>query len=235
MDNYGIQSSKLSSFYLQVLKSKSQSVDEFEMIRAHFLESEGFLEGDSIGEKSTLSDPRKIANIARKGISEASDSLLILRLIEFFQYKTVLELGTSLGVNTLYLAKPASVESVVTIEADEGLTRIAKGTFRSFPKIKSMLGDIDEKMPEINQAFDLIYIDANHTYEATLRYFNWAKNHLTAEGTIVFDDINWSRGMSMAWKSIRKDSEFVSTENYNRGILLRHFTRDTNYPYVLNF
>ena len=61
---------------------------------------------------------------------------------------------------------------------------------------------------------DYIYVDGNHTYEATIRYFNMIKPHLQTKGVMIFDDINWSEGMSRAWKEIKTDPDVTMTVDF---------------------
>ena len=56
------------------------------------------------------------------------------------------------------------------------------------------------------KSFDVLYIDGNHSYEATLRYFNLVKEYIKEDTIIVFDDIYWSEGMTKAWLEIKNDS-----------------------------
>jgi predicted O-methyltransferase YrrM len=52
---------------------------------------------------------------------------------------------------------------------------------------------------------DFVYIDGNHRYEPTMKYFDLLMQY-SHEGTIlVSDDIHWSLEMTQAWKAIEKD------------------------------
>ncbi|MFY8189892.1 MAG: class I SAM-dependent methyltransferase, partial [Bacteroidia bacterium] len=55
------------------------------------------------------------------------------------------------------------------------------------------------------QSIDLLFIDGNHSYEATLRYFNLCKPYLHNDSLLIFDDIYWSKGMTNAWEEIKAD------------------------------
>jgi predicted O-methyltransferase YrrM len=52
---------------------------------------------------------------------------------------------------------------------------------------------------------DLLYIDGNHRYEPTIRYFEEAWPHLNEYSVVVFDDIHWSSEMEKAWHQVIKD------------------------------
>jgi hypothetical protein len=53
----------------------------------------------------------------------------------------------------------------------------------------------------------MLFIDGNHSYEATMRYFELSKPFLNNESMVVFDDIYWSKGMTRAWEQIKADPQ----------------------------
>ena len=56
-----------------------------------------------------------------------------------------------------------------------------------------------------NKKFDVVYIDGNHTYEATINYFNLLlKNNTNQNSVLIFDDIYWTPQMTAAWEEIKK-------------------------------
>ena len=48
-----------------------------------------------------------VADIARKSLETPKFGQLLFRLVNYFQPKNIIELGTSLGISTMYLAKPS--------------------------------------------------------------------------------------------------------------------------------
>ena len=59
------------------------------------------------GSKLTGKTNRTIRSVANGGISTSKYSKLFQQLIRYFNCKNIVELGTSLGINTLYLARAA--------------------------------------------------------------------------------------------------------------------------------
>ena len=55
----------------------------------------------------------------------------------------------------------------------------------------------------------LLYIDGNHTYEATIKYFELALTKKDENTVIIFDDIYWSAGMTKAWQEIKNKKEVL--------------------------
>jgi hypothetical protein len=65
---------------------------------------------------------------------------------------------------------------------------------------------------------DMVYIDGNHTAEATWRYFS-AFTAMGKNPILVFDDINWSHDMRSAWKKIRSHaSQGIIIDLFHMGI-----------------
>ena len=56
----------------------------------------------------------------------------------------------------------------------------------------------------LTSQYSLLYIDGNHTKEATLRYFEKLLPYTHNNSVIIFDDIHWSADMEEAWGEIKK-------------------------------
>lgn len=118
---------------------------------------------------------------------------------------------------------------VYTIEGDKGICKKAQENFRRLQlgNIKSLEGNFDTILPDLLadiKTFDLLFIDGNHTYEATKRYFEMALPYINNHSVIVFDDIYWSEGMTQAWKEITAHRAVkASIDTYTFGII---FFRD---------
>ena len=66
----------------------------------------------------------------------------------------------------------------------------------------------------------MAYVDANHTYEATMRYADFLLNRLTEKGILVLDDIHYSEQMERAWSELKADPRVTtSMDLYHVGLL----------------
>lgn len=169
---------------------------------------------------------RAISDIARNSLTTPAFSRLLYRLISYMQASTILELGTSLGINTLYLAAAAPQGQVYTLEGCPHTAAIARQLFKDsgVENIKLLEGSIDETLPLLLQQekprIDAAYLDANHTYEASIRYFEMLLPFLHERSFLVFDDIYWSEGMQQAWQEMRQHPRVsLSLDLYDAGIL----------------
>ncbi|MGB0837467.1 MAG: O-methyltransferase [Flavobacteriaceae bacterium] len=166
----------------------------------------------------------KIPKIARVAGSSKSEAKFLLKLSHYLQPKNTLELGTSLGLGTSALAMGTSKQaSITTVEGDKEKSDYANDQFKKFElnNIVSVNSSFDQALEKLNnELFDLIYIDGNHTYQATMNYFRWSLEHSPDEGVIIFDDIYWSKEMKRAWKEIQEDNNInLSIDFYSFGYI----------------
>ncbi len=177
------------------------------------------------GSKTFGSNARRISAIAKYGISSNIQSELLYKLINYMGCKTSFELGTSLGLNTLYMAKACSQGQVYSFEGSPALVTIASGLAKQLQasNIHFVSGRFDDTLPQTLAAInkiDLLYVDGNHTYEATLRYFEMALPYVHEQSVMIFDDIYWSPGMTAAWKKITEHPEVtLSLDGFYFGLV----------------
>lgn len=152
---------------------------------------------------------RPVRDIARTAAKPAALAQLLFRLVNHFQPRTVLELGTSLGLTTAYLAAADSRARVISFEGCPQTAAVAKQTFEqlALPNVELVLGNLDETLEPALQALpeplDFAFFDGNHRYEPTMRYFEQCLARSTEESVFVFDDIHWSAEMERAWAAIQ--------------------------------
>lgn len=157
-----------------------------------------------------------VAALASQHLKPARIAQILHRMAQHYQYKTIVELGTSLGVTTSYLAIGAHEHAHIhTIEACEPVLQQARLGFDALgvsTKIQPYSGTFDAVLPELLpklETIDLLFIDGNHSYDATLRYFEWCLPKLNNNSVIVFDDIYWSKEMTAAWQKIKGDKRIT--------------------------
>ncbi len=185
--------------------------EKLDRLRAELLKNKAVLEIKDMGagSKKLQTQARRVSDIAKHGISSRKQSQLLFRLINYFDVKTSIELGTSLGLNTLYMAQANKKGKVYSMEGSESLSAFAAELARkaNINNITFLQGNFDTLLPELLQTIqtiDLAYIDGNHSYEATKRYFKVLLNKTHQHSILVFDDIYWSKGMTRAWEEIKQ-------------------------------
>lgn len=154
------------------------------------------------------SGPRKIFEIARKSAKSPKAGQLLYRIVKKFQPQRMLELGTSLGITTLYQASASSFEKFITLEGCPETAAKAKEIFQQNKlNIEIRLGDFDATLAEALKSLgkvDYIFFDGNHREEPTLHYFETCLPHIHNNTLFIFDDIHWSEEMESAWKKIKQ-------------------------------
>jgi predicted O-methyltransferase YrrM len=231
MDEHSLHSPYLFDLYSTVFRKAGKMPDdpEIENLRHRYKQDHRIISGKSFGAGSRFRTGNRFSlnRIARSGITRPKYSRLLLALIDHFGFSRILELGTSIGLNTLYLSKGRKVEDLVTFEGNEELAGIARRNFDLFyrGKIRVITGDINHTLPEyLRQAdpVDFVFLDANHTAGATLHYLDMLEWHLNRLSVVVIDDIYWSSGMTQAWKQICSSAKNkLCLDIFQMGIVIR--------------
>ncbi len=220
------------SLYTEIILAHKQfyAFAPIEKIRARLLKSNQVISDLDPGAGSKKATSKKyIKSIAKNSLLPPWQGQLLFALTDYFKPSIILELGTSLGISALYLAK-ANNAQVHTIEGQTSIANIARQTIAEGKARNVVVHDglFEEVLPSLLpklQKIDLLYLDGNHTYEATLRYFNQLLPYLHNESVIIVDDIRWSKEMMTAWKTlITRDDIHVSIDLQKFGIL---FFRNT--------
>ncbi|TSD62944.1 class I SAM-dependent methyltransferase [Inquilinus sp. KBS0705] len=151
---------------------------------------------------------KKVSNITINALKAPKLAQLLYRLAKFTNPSTIIELGTCLGITTLYLKKAVPGAKVYTLEGCPATAGIAQEVFdRSELKdVNLVVGNFDDTLQGIlnnQEKLDFVYVDGNHQKEATLRYFEWCLPKVHEGTMLIFDDIYWSRGMKEAWAQIK--------------------------------
>lgn len=159
------------------------------------------------GSKKLNSTHRSIKQIVRHGIAPQKQAEFLYRFMNFLNPKTIVELGTSVGLTSMYLAKAVPKAAVYTLEGCENLTAFSAQLFKTnhVNNITSITGNFNDTLPKLLNSLttvDVLYIDGNHAYEPTMRYFELALQKRNEQSVFIFDDINWSEGMQQAWREI---------------------------------
>lgn len=185
-----------------------------------------FIEYGAGSKKSaTNGETRKISHVAKFSLSGPWQCRVMYNLIKNYNLDSVLEIGTSLGVSTSYLASANVKGKVVTLEGNPSSARLAKELFNklNLSQIDIKIGEFSntllpslQKMKKVNAAF----IDGNHHKDATIDYFNTILPFTNNKSIIIVDDIYWSQGMNEAWNHIKDDKSVAfSIDVFRMGIV----------------
>ena len=210
---HGVHSPFVFDFIKHVL-TDNVSYDVYTKIenrRRELLQDKSFITVEDLGAGPVVSQPtsRQVKKIAAWSLKPKKYAQLLYRMVNYYRPSQVIELGTSLGITTSYLASNAGV-TVHTLEGSQAIASIAEKTFTSLgiKNIKQHIGNFDDIFPPMlpNALHPLfVFIDGNHRKAPTLQYFETVRMHAKESTIIVFDDIHWSEEMEEAWEVIKND------------------------------
>lgn len=247
---HGIHSPYLFEWVRMVMNDPHRfyAWDKIEQVHERLLSDERELvfvdygSGASVkGEERVL----KVCDIAKTSLSKKKYAQMLARLVNWLgtsdkpetRSLTIVELGTSLGITTAYMAAMDSRNKVVTYEGCSAVSSIARETWKALGirNIDCRVGEIQVDVLSADlQQVDVVFVDANHTYAGTRAYLNILLEKVHAKSVIVIDDIHYSPAMEQAWREICADERVTSSMDlYQMGMLFfdPHFWKR---HYVLN-
>jgi predicted O-methyltransferase YrrM len=229
VNEHSLHSPFLFNLYTKTIKRKAvlEDFNSIEQARQQLINSDEKISVTRLGADSRVNNEsvRPVSAIAKQGITSARVSKLLFNMITDFESKNIIELGTSFGINTMYMAKNPHVK-VTTFEGCPNTAAIAQKNFDKlgYSNIEIVIENIDETLPQfIHQStnkVDLVFMDANHQLTPTLNYFDQLLKISHSQTIIVLDDIYWSAEMTQAWEELKEHPQVTaSVDLFALGIL----------------
>ena len=230
LNEHGLHSPFVFEFYNEIIKkAKSFDDSDIQSLRKSLLKDKRELTITDLGagsKKNPKNNPT-VAQLTKNAAISRKYGKLLGRLIDHYKLETCLELGTSVGIGTLYLSKNKHVNKTVTIEGCEEIYKVAKENFEQLGlsniyQIQGEFSDSIELAVKELDRIDLIYIDGNHAYQPTMDYFERLLEYAHNDTFIIFDDIHWSEEMEKAWGEICASPKInLSIELFRMGIVVK--------------
>jgi predicted O-methyltransferase YrrM len=205
---HGVHSPFVFEFISKVLNDRTDypAYRQVEQLRRQLLKNKTVLRIDDLGAGSAISkkDQRTIASIARNAVKPKKFGQLLYRMIKYYQPANLLELGTSLGITTSYMAMAAPNSRIITMEGAGEVAAVAKKNFESLQlqNIELIEGNFDTLLPAVISRLSsagFSFIDGNHRLQPTIQYFEILLSKTNNFSIIIVDDIHWSNEMEQAW------------------------------------
>lgn len=223
---YSVHSPFVFDFIENILRNKSKHEDyqTLDHLRNEMNSNNQIINTTEFG-TGKYNPMKPVSFIAKKFAQKAKYQKLLYRLVKQYNPGTILELGTSIGLTTTALSISNPSSKIYTLEGCPETLEIAKNNFSklSIKNIQTIQGNFDDTLPDLIKSLDTIdfaYIDGNHKKEATLNYFKQLLEKVNNTSILVFDDINWSKGMNEAWKEIITNPKVtVSINLFQLGIV----------------
>lgn len=239
---HGVHSPFLYNFVTKALNKRldNKQFKEIEIHRSAAKKDKSIIEVHDFGAKQGIYNTT-ISKIANNSVKNKRNSKLLFKIFNFFKPQNCIELGTSLGISSLYISKAAPNCKIISMEGSINISKYAKELHLKSKtrNITVVSANINDELPNIlieQQYISSAFIDANHTKEATIKYFEEFLPFVNETSFLVFDDIHWSKDMEEAWSVIIKNEKvsisvdlfFFGIVFFREGIekqnfILRHF------------
>jgi predicted O-methyltransferase YrrM len=200
--------------------------DLIEQIRKDMIKSDIKINFEDFG-GGGRSGSRKLSDIASRTARESKYGRLLYRLVQAIQPEFSIELGTGTGITALYQAAALTAERPLhTIEGSAKLSEIASFNAEKCNLKENLIfhtGNFDLVLPQLLEKLprvDYAYVDGNHRFEPTVKYYELLKAKCHNNSVLIFDDISWSQEMKQAWTYIKNQPEVtVTVDLFEYGIV----------------
>ena len=143
---------------------------------------------------------------------------ILSMLSHMIRPQVILEIGTYTGYSALCMAEGLAPDGrVITLDINEELEDRVRGYFEESAYSSAMdyrIGNALDIIPEIDEEFDLVFIDADKK-----NYFNYYKlvfEKVRPGGFIIADNVLWSGKVVRSTKKIDKDTQAIL--DFNRWV-----------------
>lgn len=162
--------------------------------------------------------------IVRQNAVKPKSGTLLMRIVNYFRPRTILQIGCSAGFSSLYLSAYDSGIPVVVLERDPGLSALSRLVFEMHKtrNIELREGPYTETLPGLlsgNDGVDFIYLDFGNT-PATNRFaFEQCLPFFYEKSVLVMGGIKTSGEKKKFWNEICSCPEVsVTVDVYEFGI-----------------
>jgi predicted O-methyltransferase YrrM len=212
---HGIHSPFVFDFITHVLNDKKEQecYAAIEALRQSLLQNTNAIDVEDFGAGSAVihTNRRVIGKIAASSLKLKKYAQLLYRIARYYKPETIIELGTSFGITTSYLASASEDARVITCEGAKNIAAVAQENFASLKlkNVQLITGDFEKTLPSLLASIkkiDMAFVDGHHKKEPTIDYYKMLLKLSHAKTILIFDDIHWSREMEEAWNHIRQDA-----------------------------
>ncbi len=217
---HGIHSPFVFDFVKHVLNDKASyhCYQTIEQKRKVLLQDESIIDVEDFGAGSSIfkTDKRVVKDIAASSLKPKKYGQLLYRMVQYYKPESIVELGTSFGITSAYLASGNEHSVLNTCEGSSSIASIAKQNFNELrlKNVQIIEGNFANTLrPLLSKlkTVDFAFIDGNHRQEPTINYFQQLLEHSAKSAILVFDDIHWSNEMEAAWKLIKQHPQVTLT------------------------
>lgn len=240
---HGIHSPFMFDLVTKVFNNNIVGNDLQKVLKIHnrLKNSKEILEYNEIGAGSAYKNKKKqtLGQIISSSSINKKYGKLLFNIVRYLEPENILELGTSVGISTAYIAQASRNSNLKSIEGVKVKTKIAQDTAQKLNLntefITGNFNDIIDDIVKKYKKLDFVFFDGNHKKQSTLKYFNTCLEKIHNDSIFIFDDIHWSDEMEEAWNEIiNNKSVRVSVDLFRMGLIF--FKQELSYEqYVIKF
>ncbi len=226
---YDVHSPFLSALVAALLEDRRYfyAFEDIEKLRSQLLQDHRLLhiQDYGAGSKVNPSTQRRVSNIVRHSAVSPAGGQLLFRLAQFCKPTTMLEMGTSLGISTLYLATGARSARLISLEGCPDVAMVAQQHFEALEQanIELRAGTFQQELPAALrdlQRLDLLLLDGDHRAAPTRQYIAQCLPYAHESSVFVIADIHWSAEMEAAWHDLCQHPRVtLSVDLFHFGLL----------------
>ena len=166
-----------------------------------------------------------IGKVVKKEAITPRRGALLLRLTNYFKPKSILQIGVSSGISSLYLSSYTSSLNFTVLEKSPEMALVAERVFEEHnrQKIDVKVADYKDSLPAIlkdDYLLDFVFINIANDVAENEYVFNQIVNHLHDSSVVVISGIKASAGMRSFWKKIIEHQDItVTVDLYSMGLI----------------
>jgi len=179
-------------------------------------------QADYLGRLSVQNDPvlaemEAYAAEHRVPIADREVALFLEITARAIRAERVLEIGMAIGYSVIHLLHGMGERGmVVTIEPNEQMINAASGYFKRanlFDRVQIKRGKALDVMPQLDDTYDLLYIDA--VKEEYAQYLDLGLPRVRSGGVVIVDNLLWGGRVAQPANSADEGST-IALREFNR-------------------
>ena len=198
-------------------KINAKKWESFQNIKNQLLDTKSFKKVTNFDIDSNVfkANTLQTSKIEKIGAISNKKTRIIIKIIKYFKPKSILEIGTSLGVYTTALKAGNKTSNITTLENCKETSKVAKNIFENnhLEQIKIITGKFSKTISDVtkNSTFDCILFNENHTKKETLVHFNNCVSTIHNNSFFIFNDIYRDTEMESTWSEIKNNPKVTVT------------------------
>lgn len=157
------------------------------------------------------SDRWPLGMIARRGAISPKQGKLLFRLANFMGARRIVQLGSGIGLASLYLTYPSREARCVVIERDKSWARIAQNVYERWGRDAICLVPSLDNLPDEWGRIDLLVLTSTVSVEEARKAIERVTPRLQGKGMIVVEGLRTDKPRLAFWRWLTEREEMTVT------------------------